>query len=75
MTLAFILHEAYEKAQTIMLFDGIAVWALCENINTINDDLLVLCVNGLDLLTNQFEVVTELLHLAVHLVDEAVALL
>ena len=31
MTLAFVLHEAYEKAQTIMLSYGIAVWALCEN--------------------------------------------
>uniref|UniRef100_UPI00402645D7 hypothetical protein n=1 Tax=Prevotella sp. TaxID=59823 RepID=UPI00402645D7 len=28
MTLAFVLHEAYEKAQTIMLSYGIAVWAL-----------------------------------------------
>ena len=36
---------------------------------------LVLCIDGLDLLLDEVHVVLEFLHLAVHLVDEAAALL
>ena len=37
--------------------------------------LFVLGVDGLDLLTDEVHLVLEFLHLAIHLVDEAVALL
>ena len=36
---------------------------------------LVLCIDGLDLLLDEVHVVLELLHLTVHLIDEAAALL
>lgn len=37
--------------------------------------LFALSIHSLDFLNHQFKVVTQFLHLAVHLVDEAVALL
>ena len=39
------------------------------------DSLLLLCIDGLNLLTYKVEVVTETLHLAIHLIDEGVTLL
>ena len=39
------------------------------------DSLLLLCINSLNLLTYKVEVVTETLHLAIHLIDEGVTLL
>ncbi len=39
------------------------------------DNLLLLCINSLNLLTYKVEVVTETLHLAVHLIDEGITLL
>ena len=39
------------------------------------DSLLLLCINSLNLLTYKVEVVTETLHLAIHLIDEGITLL
>ena len=39
------------------------------------DNLLLLCINSLNLLTYKVEVVTETLHLAIHLIDEGITLL